>query len=279
MDWELYERYRSTLLLAGILFVSAFFLAFQKTSSVQHLRAFLVRFALPPQRYLTQLHNSDAPAVQDQGSAESAVPPLASSDVGVLGGEENRKLQVLTEENDRLREILSLKREKWPRAMVAHVAGRDPQRWFQELVLDKGKEDGLAIDDPVLAVVGGREALVGRVLEVSAHVSKVMLLQDSLSAVAATVTGDRGEDGVVEGTDEHQLLLKYLDRGTQVKIGDLVVTTGLGKAFPPGVPIGWVVNMEPDPRQMFMQATLHAAARSNELRAVLVLGASGTSDE
>ena len=45
MDWELYERYRATLLLAGLLLVSSLFLAFQKTTPIQHLRAFLVRFA------------------------------------------------------------------------------------------------------------------------------------------------------------------------------------------------------------------------------------------
>src|SRR5439155_5705184 len=135
------------------------------------------------------------------------------------------------------------------------------------------KDDGLEVDGPVLADVGGREALVGRIVEASAHVSKVMLLQDSLSAVAATVAGDRGEDGVVEGANGHELVLKFLDRASQVKIGDLVTTSGLGKAFPPGVAIGWVEDIEPDPRQLFLQARLRPASRSNRLRTVLVLSA------
>ena len=158
---------------------------------------------------------------------------------------------------------------------MAHVAGRDPQRWFQEIVLDKGKEEGLDSDFPVLAVVDGREALVGRIVEVSGHLSKVMLLQDSLSSVAATITGVRGEDGVVEGTNAHELMLKFLDRGSEVKIGDLVTTSGRKKLFPPTVPIGWVENIEPDPRQLFLQAKLKPAARSNQLRVVLVLVQSG----
>ena len=186
-------------------------------------------------------------------------------------GEERRKVEVLKEENARLRDILELKKERWPKAIVARVAGRDPQRWFQEIVLDKGQEEGLEIDAPVLAVVEGREALVGRIVEASGHIAKVMLLQDSLSSVAATVTGVRGEDGVVEGTNTHELLLKYLDRGSEVKIGDMVVTSGLGKAFPPGVPMGWIESIEPDPRQLFLQAKLHPAVRSNQLRVVLVL--------
>src|SRR5437879_9475096 len=275
MDWELYERYKSTLLLAGFLFASALLFAFQKAYSVQHLRAFLVRFALPPQRFLTQLKAPEAP----EPPAPPSVAETTSSDEmptsGTFPTEERRKIQILSEENKRLRDILDLKKEKWPRAIVAHVAGRDPQRWLQEIVLEQGKEEGLEVDGPVLADVGGREALVGRVVEISAHVSKVMLLQDSLSAVAATVVGDRGEDGVVEGTNAHELMLKFLARGSQVKIGDLVVTSGLGKAFPPGVSIGWVENMEPDPRQLFLQARLRPAVRSKDLRAVLVLAAGG----
>jgi rod shape-determining protein MreC len=276
MDWELYDRYRSTLLLAGLLLVSSILFIFQRTSSVQYLRAFLVRFALPPQRLLTQMKAPMAPPspAQDTVGAESPSPTAAAENEN-QGGEERRKIQVLREENERLRDVLELKKEKWPRAIVAHVAGRDPQRWFQEIVLDKGKDDGLEIDGPVLAEFGGRESLIGRIVETSAHVSKVMLVQDSLSAVAATVAGDLGEDGVVEGTNAHELVLKFLDRASQVKIGDLVTTSGLGKAFPPGVAIGWVEDIEPDPRQLFLQAKLRPAARSNRLRTVLVLASGG----
>jgi rod shape-determining protein MreC len=279
MDWELYERYRSTLLLAGLLLVSAVLFTFQRASSVHHMRAFLVRFALPPQRFLTQLKAPGTPEAPLESPVEKpSAPPEEISINGRFAGEERRKVDLLSEENVRLREILDLKKENWPKAVVAHVAGRDPQRWFQEIVLDKGKEEGLEVDDPVLADVGGREALVGRIVESSAHLAKVMMLQDSLSAVAATVVGDRGEDGVVEGTNEHDLLLKFLGRGSQVKIGDQVVTSGLGKEFPPGIPIGWVEGVEPDPRQLFMQARLQPAARSKDLRVVLVLMVKGDAE-
>jgi len=272
MDWELYERYRSTLLLAGLILISSLLLAFQKNSSVQHLRTLLVRFRLPPQRFLSQLTT-----VAPSSEAPAAVPSREvnpSTDLGPIEsfrGEDRRRVQILSDENSRLRDVLRLKESKWPRAVVCRVAGRDPQRWFQEIILDKGKEDGLDMDWPVLAVVEGRESVVGRIVEVSARVSKVMLLQDSLSEVAATVIGTQGEDGVVEGTNTHDLILKFLDRGSQVRVGDLVVTSGLGKAFPPNIPIGWVENIEPDPRQLFLQAKLRPAARSNQLRIVLVL--------
>ncbi len=272
MDWELYERYKSTLLLAGLLLVSSLFLAFQKSSSIQHVRAFLVRFTLPPQRFLSlQSAGNESTIVSTPSPVETSVPTSVPEAGEVVLAEEGRKIQLLRDENKRLHDVLQLKQEKWPRAIVCHVAGRDPQRWFQDIVLDKGREEGLVVDAPVIAVVNGREALAGRIVDVSAHISKAMLLQDSLSAVAATVPGAKGEDGVVEGTNSHDLILKFLDRGSQVKVGDQVLTSGLGESFPPGVPIGWISVIEPDPRQLFLQAKLQPAAQSNQLRVVLVL--------
>ena len=157
----------------------------------------------------------------------------------------------LGEENNRLRGALELKDSKWPRAVVAHVAGRDPQRWFQEIVLDKGKDEGLEIDAPVLAVVEGREALVGRIVEVSAHVSKVMLLQDSLSEVAATVPGDQRRRRSRGRDQRARTYAQVPGPGKPGETGGPGGDLRLGEGFPPGIPIGWVEGLEPDPRQLF----------------------------
>ncbi len=273
MDWDIRERYRSTILLAGLLFTSSAFLAFHKREPIRFLQVFLRHFALPPQKFLIKLSTSVSPAelAPDHPSIDLDAAERSSRLETLYPAELQRKMQMLAEENRKLREILNLQADRWPKALPAHVVGRDPQRWFQDIVLDKGTEDGLAVDDPVLAIEDGREALIGRISEASGRVSKVMLLQDPLSAVAAEVLGVAGEDGVVEGTNSHALLLKYLDRGSQVKIGDLVVTSGLGKMFPAKVPIGWVKELEPDPRQLFLQAHLRPAVKSSALRNVLVI--------
>jgi rod shape-determining protein MreC len=272
MDWELYERYRSSVLLVGLIVVSSLLLGFRRTSAVQSFRSFLVRFTLPPQRFLSQ--TKFAQGITESHQVE-AVPESVRTDVQLADNaflaETRRKLQVLEQENAQLHRLLELRDDRWPQGIVAHVVGRDPQRWFQEIVLDKGREEGISPDAAVLAVSHDREALVGRIIEVSAHVSKVMLLQDSLCSVAATVVGVEGEDGVVEGTNSHDLWLKFLSRGSQVKIGQEVVTSGLGRAFPMGIPIGWIEEIEPDPRQLFLQARLRPAAASRHLGVVLVL--------
>ena len=148
---------------------------------------------------------------------------------------------------------------------------RDPQRWFQDLLIDKGALDGLAIDDPVITLVNGREGLIGRITYLEPHAAKVMLIQDSLSAVPATASDSATEDGVIEGNNTHDLTMKFLSRDSKLKMGDLAVTSGLGGVFPAGIPVGWVQELGPDPRQLFLQARIRMAVSGNELRSVLIL--------
>ena len=271
MDWELYEQHRATLVFIGVAFLSFLLLALQRSSPVIHVKAFFVGCTFPAQRFLSQLTTAPAPekapvAPTPENTSETLPPGSMDSHA-----EQSRALKVLSDENQRLTQLLELKRERWPRMLAAHVVNRDPQRWFQEILLDKGQEDGIQVDDPVIVLAGNREALIGRIVEVGTHSSKVMLEQDSLSAVAATVTGANREEGVVEGSNSHDLYLRYLTRDSQVKIGDMVVTSGLGEAFPEGIPIGWVQEISLDPRQLFLQARLRPAIASQPLRLVGIL--------
>jgi hypothetical protein len=273
MDWELYERQRATLVFIGVAFLCFLLLAFQRSAAVQHVKAFFVGCTLPAQRMFSQLTASppvEPPPVPAPVPAEDAtVPPVGG--VEDTRPEQSRAVRVLAQENARLSELLGLRRERWPRMVSARVVSRDPQKWFQEILLDKGEADGVGVDDPVIALAGRRETLVGRVVESGAHTARVMLVHDSLSSVAATVAESGGDDGVVEGSNSHDLYLKYLSRDSRVKIGDLVVTSGLGKTFPEGIPIGWVQDIGLDPRQLFLQARLRSALVSHPLRLVGIL--------
>ncbi|OGR89410.1 MAG: rod shape-determining protein MreC [Elusimicrobia bacterium RIFCSPLOWO2_01_FULL_59_12] len=275
MHWELYERQRATLVLIGVVFLSVLLLAFQRSAVVQHIKSFFVACTFPSQRLFSQL---SAPVTPSSPAAPAIPSAPVSEELGALPdaaadwrAEKFRALKVLADENARLNALLGLKRERWPRLVAARVVSRDPQRWFQEILLDKGQEDGLQVDDPVIAPVGNYEALVGRIVEAGARTSRVMLVHDSLSAVAATVSGASADDGVVEGSNSQDLYLRYLSRESQVKIGDSVATSGLGRQFPAGVPIGWVRDIQLDDRQLFLQARLNPALAASPLRIVGVL--------
>jgi rod shape-determining protein MreC len=271
MDWELYERYRATLVLIGVALVSFLLLAFQNSSFVRQVRNLMATCTLPLQRPFSPA----VPEAPTEDRSLSAPLPLEALSrwalTAGLSAERSRALRLLMEENKQLRELLDLKENAWPSAVAARVISRNPQRWFEEILLDKGSQEGIGVDDPVVTVAGGQEGLVGRVIEIGPHVAKVMLLQDSLSAVAAHLEGAESDDGVVEGNDSADLVLHYVSRDSRIKVGDRVLTSGLGKTFPEGIPIGWVEDVGLGERQLFLQARLRPIISAIHLRAVLVL--------
>ncbi len=272
MDWELYDRQRATVVFLSVILLSFLLLIFRHSSIVVRFRGFLVVCTLPSQRAVSWLGlPSSARHAED---ALAVAPAVASDAVPVLPieqAEQSRRLLSLQQENIRLNRLLNLKEKRWPRAIAARVIGREPQRWFQELILNKGKKDGLLLDQPVIALSGSREALIGRMVDVGPEIGKVMLVHDSLSAVAAAVEGQSQVDGVVEGTNSHDLIFKYIGRDAPIKIGDLVVTSGLGEKFPEGIMLGWVEEIGLDPRQLFLQARLRPAVEARQLGTVFVL--------
>jgi rod shape-determining protein MreC len=268
MDLDIHERQQASSLFAILAFISLLLLIFHKQPWVNDLRSVLQWTTGPTHRFLSEWRGDPAQAVDHSSSSPglSSQPPLWA-----MSPESLRAVQLLRADNQRLRDSLAIKQTRWPGAIAARVVGRDPQRWFQEIVIDKGTADGIVTESAVVAVVNGREGLVGRVMDVMDHTAKVLLIQDSLSSVAAHLQGAANEDGVVEGTNGHDLLLKYLDRSSPVKMGDGVVTSGLGNSIPAEIPIGWVQDISLDPRQLFLQARLRSYVSSNSLRIVLVL--------
>lgn len=138
----------------------------------------------------------------------------------------------LKNENANFLQLLHIKEDLWSGSIASRVISRPPQRWFQEIIIDKGIQDGIFLDSPVIGIGQEKAAVVGHVIEVTPQTSKVMLLQDSLSSIPARLEGHPSDDGVVEGTNANELLFKFLSRDSKVKIGDLVVTSGLGGSFP-----------------------------------------------
>jgi rod shape-determining protein MreC len=131
----------------------------------------------------------------------------------------------------------------------AHLIARDPTLWYQTIEVDKGSDDGVQFQDPVV----GDGALVGKVTTVDATVSIVTLITDHSYAVTAQVQDASGDTGLLVPAvgNPNQLLLQSLQppspgqQGPQP--GELVVTAGftsgkLDSLYPPGIPIGLVSN-------------------------------------
>jgi rod shape-determining protein MreC len=130
-------------------------------------------------------------------------------------------------------------------AVAAHVIGRDPTLWYATIEVDRGSDDGIHVNDPVI----GDSGLVGRISTVDPTVSIVTLITDHSMAVAAQVQDSAGDTGVLVPAvgNPNQLLVQDLPQSGPFReaVGQQVVTAGfktgpLQSLYPPGIPIGQI---------------------------------------
>jgi rod shape-determining protein MreC len=156
----------------------------------------------------------------------------------------------------------------------AHVISRDPTLWYATIEVDKGSDDGVRVDDPVV----GDGALVGKVSTVAPTVSVVTLITDHSYAVTAQVQDQFGDTGVLVPAvgNPNQLLLQYLPPHAPIQVGQQVVTAGfksgpLDSLYPSGIPIGQVSNANQNDLLNNRQVQVNPAADLRHLDAVQVL--------
>jgi rod shape-determining protein MreC len=157
--------------------------------------------------------------------------------------------------------------------VTARVVGRSPTVWYSTVTIDKGTGDGVRLDDPVVAAQG----LAGKVTQATSNTAQVTLITDADSAVTARVQPG-GATGVVEPNvgNPNDLQLDFLERGSQIAEGQMVVTAGfstgdLGSIFPPGIPIGEITTATVEEQQAYQRVHLKPFADLRDMDFVKVL--------
>lgn len=168
--------------------------------------------------------------------------------------------------NKRLRGLLNFKKSMARPLLPAQVVAFDPSGWFQTVLIDKGRQDGVKRD---MAVVSGA-GLVGRIIGVSDHNAKVLLILDSNSAVDALVQRSRSR-GVLVGRGNGECLLKYVQRNEDVQAGDQIISSGMGGVFPKGVLLGRVKEVVREHSGLFQSVTVEPAADFDRLEEIMVV--------
>lgn len=168
--------------------------------------------------------------------------------------------------NQRLRALLNFKKSIATPLMPAQLVAFDPSGWFQTIVIDKGRNDGVVQD---MAVVSA-EGLVGRVIGVSGHHAKVLLILDGNSAVDAFVQRSRAR-GVLVGLGRERCLLKYVQRNEDVQVGDRVISSALGGVFPKGLLLGTVEKVVRGSSGLFQRVEVEPAVNFSRLEEVMVV--------
>ena len=194
--------------------------------------------------------------------------------------EENRLLREIIEEmkqeriqllefrgeNSRLRSLLGFKQGFQRPLLPAEVIGKDLSGWFQTVVIDRGKRDGIEEGMAVVSVQG----IVGQIMESSKSFARVLLITDPNSAVAALIQRTRAR-GVVEGDGRQFCRLKYLHRSEEIEPGDLVLASGLDGLYPKGVLIGTVLRTETKDPELFQRVEVKPSVDFRRLEDVMVL--------
>jgi len=167
---------------------------------------------------------------------------------------------------DRYQKLFDFKQRCPYSTIVSEVIGRNPTNWYQSLVITKGEQDGII---PGLGVITP-SGVVGRVFKVYRTFSIVQLILDRDSVVTGLVQRTRDE-GIIQGSDNGEVIMKYLPPLSLLKTGDVVITSGLDDRFPKGMIVGTVKQIQNKEAGPFKSATLRPYADFSKLEEVIVL--------
>jgi rod shape-determining protein MreC len=169
--------------------------------------------------------------------------------------------QTAVRENEILRAMVNLpRRAGFPQGtnpVTARVIARSPTDWYSTIQVDRGRGDGIRVDQPVISGDG----LVGKVTAVTGGTATVTLITDGSSNVPAQIEPD-GAHGIVKPAvgDPNDMQLQFIEKNHPVRKGQTVVTSGsapgrLESIFPRGIPIGEVTSV--DTGELELYRTVH----------------------
>ena len=150
----------------------------------------------------------------------------------------------------------------------ARVVSTSPSNFAFTVEIDKGTSSGVAVGMPVVTGAG----LVGRVTDASRNRSVVQLLTDKKFSVGIRI-GETGDVGVANGTGSlSRLTVDLVDPSTEIPEGEILVTSGLQQSqFPPGYPVGRVVEREVRPNALQQDVTIEPVVDLERLTFLTVL--------
>jgi rod shape-determining protein MreC len=179
------------------------------------------------------------------------------------------QLESAEQENESLRQLLDFfeaDATDLPRT-VARVVGRDPENQAI-LLLNAGERDGVEVNNAVVVQDG---VIVGKIIEVSARTSKALLLTDTNSSVAVTVSGGTPSSKIARGERGLSLILDQIPQGETISQGQLVITSGLEPTVPKGLLVGEIEEIVSETNDLFQRAVLRPIVDYQEVYFVSVI--------
>jgi len=171
------------------------------------------------------------------------------------------------EQGRRLQHMLGFAEHYADKTVAAQVIGTGGTDQSQVVYIDKGSEEGLQQDMPVITADG----IVGKVKDVFPHTSQVLLVTDPTSGVGVILETTRIR-GILKGRANEQLQVADVSPDGRIKAGEQIVTSGGDQIFPRGLPVGIVDRVVPDPdRDPLINVLVQPVAKLSQLEEVLVI--------
>ena len=193
-----------------------------------------------------------------------------------------RSAAEIRQENIRLREQLGFSQTLRYRYIPAELIGKDPDNLFSALVINKGSIAGVAIDMPVIAYQNGVQSLVGKVIKAGAFESLVMPLYDASSYISSRLAESRFE-GITEGrgSPDTFLLMRFIRKRAidEINTGDVVISSGMGGVYPPGINIGRISRIRYQENEISMDLEVELSLDFSRLEYVFVIDVSSNGEE
>jgi len=176
------------------------------------------------------------------------------------------RLAELEVENRHLGDLLELKDVLGATAVAANVIGSDATGLSRTLIIGSGSSDGLRAGMAVLA----NQGVVGKIITISPHAARVLLIDDHNSALDGFDQRSRAR-GIVAGMVDDGLILKYADRSEDIRPGDTIVTSGLDGIFPRGLLVGTTKSVRRGGPGLFLGVKIEPAVDFRELEQVMIV--------
>jgi|SaaInlStandDraft_7_1057024.scaffolds.fasta_scaffold02384_9 rod shape-determining protein MreC len=182
------------------------------------------------------------------------------------------KLGSLEIENEQLRQLLNSAPKEKDDFIVANIAAVNIEPYQRQLILDKGLSDSIIKGQ----VVTDASGVVGSVIQTTTDASRILLLTDVNHAIPVESLRSGVRSILVGASNDDFVMLQHLPNTTDIKEGDIFVTSGIGGKYPFGYPVAKVTYVEQDPANPFSIVKLKPLANLGTNRQVLVLRRQGT---
>jgi rod shape-determining protein MreC len=271
---NLFKRYKDELVAIALLALPFFVLRanLSNPEKASYLDRWLMQISAPVQWAAVKVATGVSSAVEEYVylvEVERENERLGYENARLL--QQVRDLEAVERENERLRTMLVLRDQVPGEKISARVIAKDISPLFRvvRVRLDRGRDDRVVPGMPVVST----EGLVGQVSRVEDRYADVMLTVDEGSAVDVVVqrTGSRG---ILRGTgesDNYKSRIQYLLRADEVRVGDTVYTSGLGRRFPPNLKVGTITNVEKRDFGLYQLAEVTPSVNFTRLEEVFVL--------